>query len=266
MTRQKRFLLVVAGVLLVCLSMGFVTLRHFVQSGDSFSGVASKYSLSLSILLDWNPEFRGKVVQQGDVLRIPFPAGILYIVQPGDTLSSICATFFCQTLDIARDLSLSPPYTLRVGQELFFNLRLVGKRFADEPFKLLWPVYGEISSPYGWRTHPISGERDFHGAIDIAASQGSPIFAPDSGTITRAGTNGGYGLMIEMDTARYTLRFGHLSQIDVVEGQVVERGQLIGRVGSTGSSTGPHVHFEVRDVKTGDTMDPVPFLPAKMIQ
>jgi murein DD-endopeptidase MepM/ murein hydrolase activator NlpD len=104
-----------------------------------------------------------------------------------------------------------------------------------------------ITSSYGWRTHPITGTRRFHAGVDIGAPMGAPVVATGSGTIVSAGWNGGYGkaIVIQHNGVQQTL-YGHLSEIFVQPGQQIEQGTVIGRVGSTGNSTGPHLHFETR--------------------
>jgi murein DD-endopeptidase MepM/ murein hydrolase activator NlpD len=110
------------------------------------------------------------------------------------------------------------------------------------------PVHGaRITSPFGWRIHPITHSRRMHTGVDLAAPIGTPITAAGGGEVIFAGRKGGYGnaVMIDHGHGKTTL-YGHMSSFCVRAGEVVARGQLIGRVGSTGFSTGPHCHFEVR--------------------
>lgn len=122
-----------------------------------------------------------------------------------------------------------------------------------------YPTDAPTSSPFGWRVHPILGYRRFHSGQDFAASYGSTIRAADSGTVIFAGWYGGYGnaAIIDHGNGISTL-YGHTSQLYVSEGQTVKRGQAIAAVGSTGLSTGPHLHFEVR--KNGTPVDPMNYL------
>jgi murein DD-endopeptidase MepM/ murein hydrolase activator NlpD len=126
--------------------------------------------------------------------------------------------------------------------------------------QFIWPVHGTITSPFGYRTNPFGGAPDFHPGLDIAADMGTPILAADSGRIIIAGWVSGYGNYIAIDHGGgISTGYGHCSRIDVSLGQDVQRGQVIGAVGSTGHSTGPHVHFEVR--VNGRPVDPAPRLP-----
>ena len=118
---------------------------------------------------------------------------------------------------------------------------------------------GTITSPFGWRSNPFGGAPDFHPGLDIAAPTGTTVTAAAGGTVIMAQWYGGYGNYISIDHGGgYSTGYGHLSAIYVANGQTVSRGQAIGAVGSTGASTGPHLHFEVRI--NGKAVDPAPRL------
>jgi murein DD-endopeptidase MepM/ murein hydrolase activator NlpD len=127
------------------------------------------------------------------------------------------------------------------------------------PGQLAWPVTGTITSPFGMRPNPFGGGAEFHQGLDIAAPMGTTVTAAASGQIISAGWYGGYGNYILIDHGGgMSTGYGHLSQIFVSSGQQVQRGQAIGAVGSTGMSTGPHLHFEVRI--SGKPTDPAAYL------
>ncbi len=122
---------------------------------------------------------------------------------------------------------------------------------------LMWPSdTTSISSSYGYRIHPITGENKLHSGMDIPAPMGSPVYSAESGTVLSSGWISGYGnaVVIMHDNGLSTLT-GHMSSLNVQSGQRVSRGDVIGYCGSTGNSTGPHVHFEVRI--NGSTVDPI---------
>ncbi|MDZ8024664.1 MAG: peptidoglycan DD-metalloendopeptidase family protein [Nostoc sp. DedQUE11] len=122
-----------------------------------------------------------------------------------------------------------------------------------------YPSDAPTSSPFGWRMHPVLGYRRFHAGMDFAASYGSTIRAADSGTVIFAGWYGGYGRAVIIDHGKgITTLYGHTSELYVTDGQGVERGQAIAAVGSTGLSTGPHLHFEVR--RNGSPVNPADYL------
>ncbi|MEO6835208.1 MAG: peptidoglycan DD-metalloendopeptidase family protein [Candidatus Tumulicola sp.] len=134
-----------------------------------------------------------------------------------------------------------------------------GQETPGGPGSFSWPVTGTITSPFGWRSNPFGGSPEFHQGLDIAAPSGTTVTAAAGGTVIMAQWYGGYGNYILIDHGGgYSTGYGHLSAIYVSNGQSVKRGQAIGAVGSTGASTGPHLHFEVRI--DGKPVDPAPRL------
>lgn len=134
-----------------------------------------------------------------------------------------------------------------------FGLRMPG---VSNTMPSIWPTNGVVSSPYGLRWNGS----DFHPGIDIANDMGTPIVATADGVVAEAGWNsGGYGNMVDIDHGNGIMtRYAHASQVVVTAGQYVRRGQLIAYMGSTGFSTGPHVHYEVRI--NGQAVNPVSYL------
>lgn len=127
---------------------------------------------------------------------------------------------------------------------------------------LAWPVAGAVTSPFGERDNPMGSGHEFHPGIDIAADEGTPIRAAVPGRVISAGPDGGYGNVVVIDDGSgMTTRYAHCSQIFARVGASVEPGAIIGAVGSTGRSTGPHLHFEVR--VNDRPVDPAQLLPAQ---
>lgn len=123
----------------------------------------------------------------------------------------------------------------------------------------LWPVHGAVTSGFGWRVHPIYGYGRMHTGMDISAGYGAPIRAAGAGRVIQSGYYGGYGNAVIIDHGNtLSTLYGHCSSLVVSPGQFVKKGQLIGYVGSTGASTGPHCHFEV--MVNGDKVDPSGYL------
>ena len=149
-------------------------------------------------------------------------------------LSAMLAKLDAQMSDREKQLDLL--------DELLSNRQLQKERFvAGRPIKFGW-----MSSPYGWRTDPFNGKREWHEGMDFAAKRGSNIIAVAAGVVTWAGPRYGYGNLIELDHGNgLRTRYGHAMKVLVHTGDIVKKGQVIGLVGSTGRSTGPHVHFEV---------------------
>ncbi len=122
--------------------------------------------------------------------------------------------------------------------------------------KFIKPIAGLITSPFGWRRHPIFGGKRFHSGVDISSSYGTPVKASNAGKVIYTGWYGGYGKVVIIDHGnmdcgsqkgkRFSTLYAHLSSIKVSNGNIITKGQIIGREGTTGYSTGPHLHFEVR--------------------
>ena len=124
---------------------------------------------------------------------------------------------------------------------------------------MIWPISGPITSEFGWRTHPIFGTARFHSGLDICGDYGMPIYAAASGTVIYAGWISGYGNAVIIDHGGgVTTLYGHNDSLNVSEGENVAQGQVIAMCGSTGNSTGPHCHFEVRE--NGEPVSPYGYL------
>ena len=158
----------------------------------------------------------------------------------------------------------SRPFTEVIGQHMnaeqlqHFNLlmqSLGNRQYVGSPFAFNWLPH--ISSHYGWRIHPINGGREFHTGVDIALPTGTEILAAHNGTVTFAGVRGGYGNLVIIEHNGIETRYAHCDTLLVSAGQWVYAGDVIATVGSTGMSTGPHLHFEV--IIEGRRLNPVFF-------
>ena len=142
------------------------------------------------------------------------------------------------------------------------NEVLAVKNTSDPAFlPTMWAHLGKINNEFGFRRNPFGGRAyEFHPGMDIDGERGDFVIAPANGTVIKAGVTGGYGNMIEIDHGNgLTTRYGHLSKIEAEVGDTVTRGKLIGFIGSTGRSTGPHLHFELR--LNDKPINPRHFLP-----
>ncbi len=141
-------------------------------------------------------------------------------------------------------------------------VRLEDIRALKAALPNVWPARGDLTSGYGWRRNPV-GHRGyrFHNGLDVANRRGTPLFAVSAGTVVRASWNSGYGRQVEIDHGYgITTSYAHCHRLLVKKGDVVKPGQRIATMGSTGRSTGPHLHFEVR--LDGNAVDPMDYLPA----
>lgn len=153
--------------------------------------------------------------------------------------------------------------TKSLEQELL-SFELALRERATVPSQ--WPVEGVLESGFGFRRNPFGGGSfESHEGQDIDAPSGAPVFAAASGTVITACAQNGYGNVVYLDHGNgISTRYGHLSQIAVTSGQTVMRGEVVGRVGSTGRSTGPHLHYEVRI--NNEPVDPRNYLPGAEVQ
>ncbi len=142
-------------------------------------------------------------------------------------------------------------------QELLTQVRTQREMLASYPST--WPVEGYLTSRFGMRQSPFSGKRIMHKGLDIAASTGTPIHAPGKGVVVFSGPDGAYGnSVVVQHGSGITTHYAHMHRIAVKEGQVLKRGEMIGSVGNTGRSTGPHLHYEVR--LNGVHVDPLDYI------
>lgn len=127
----------------------------------------------------------------------------------------------------------------------------------------MWAHLGKINNEFGFRRNPFGGRSyEFHPGMDIDGERGDQVFAPGNGTVIKAGFTGGYGNMVEIDHGNgLTSRYGHMSKIETEVGTQIKRGELVGLIGSTGRSTGPHLHYELR--LNDKSINPRHFLPAE---
>ena len=149
------------------------------------------------------------------------------------------------------------------SEQLAILERLLLQREVTESMLGLGRVvdYGTISSPYGYRIHPISQKQAWHDGVDITAQPGTPINAIAAGIVRFSGRRAGFGNLVELDHGNgFTTRYAHNRNNLVIMGDIVNQGQMIAQMGSSGRSTGPHVHFEV--LRNGISLDPLPYIQA----
>jgi len=137
---------------------------------------------------------------------------------------------------------------LNKSKKSYFGLFSSAKKFVDrfDSIPSIWPVYGSINSGFGWRGSPYSRRSEFHKGLDIGGRAGTSIRTTAKGKVEFAGWSGGYGLLIIVNHGNgYKTLYGHLSRIQVRQGQMVFKGSVIGNLGASGFATGPHLHYEV---------------------
>ena len=235
-----------------------------VKSGDMIGIIADEYGVTQDTIISVNSIRQSRLLQVGQYLKIPSMPGILYTVQKdGETPSSIAEKFEVSAEKCANVNSLTKEYKLDSGVTLFVpdaQLDWVTRQEINgDLFMRPVKVRYWLSSPYGWRESPFSGQRSFHTGIDMACPMGTNVYAALAGHVSSTGYNATYGnYIIVSHHSGYKTLYGHLSAILVVRGQYVDTNTRIGRVGNTGLSTGPHLHFTV--FKSGKTVNPLGLL------
>lgn len=249
-----------------------------VKSGDTLWKLAREHNSSVDAIKQRN-NLRSENIHPGDSLTIPgryasvtdadqggaVPISIKVVA--GDTLDKI-AKRYNTSVSALMSANELPNHTIRVGQNLIIVPSAELLKAAPLPEALpaptavlsatmIWPLNGEITSRFGYRRLRIGGS-NFHTGLDIDGDTGDPIRAATSGVVKFSGWNGGYGNLVIISSSDAEYYYAHASELLVREGEAVTIGQTIALVGSTGRSTGSHLHFEVR--VNGDYIDPLPLL------
>ena len=241
------------------LSLTYQTYR--VKSGDMIGFIADKYDVTQDTIISINNIKQSRLIQVGQYLKIPSMPGILYTTKTkGETPSTIAEKYKVDAEKCALVNNISIDTELESGLQLFVPDAQLDWATRQEINGDLFrkPLHSRyyLSSYYGWRDSPFNtGKRSFHTGIDMACSTGTPIYPAMDGVVTAAGYNSTYGnYVIVQHHSGYKTLYGHLSATLVTKGEKVFTDTKIGKVGSTGMSTGPHLHFTV--FKFGKTVDP----------
>ncbi len=232
-----------------------------VKKGDTLSEVASQYDLTLDTLISMNGFTSAKSLRPGQLIKIPSESGIIYTPKAASTVQEI-ATMYNINPDRVIDANGLLSNAIASGKPLFLpDVKLPSATLREITGNLfLWPVHGRLTSWFGWRKDPFTGKRSYHNALDIAAPYGTTITAPMPGRVIEAGYSPTLGKYVMMShSGGWKTLYGHMSEVLVAEGQYLAQGKAIGRIGTTGYSTGPHCHFEV--IKNGSLVNPLNYLP-----
>jgi len=168
--------------------------------------------------------------------------------------------------DVANGVSLTPTFRQSLGEYNFLQSASISTLYRNYPKQWqtnirpsLWPVQGRLLSSFGGRTDPFSGEGAIHTGVDLSAAMGTSVRATADGIVVFAEWSGGYGRLVKVDHGNgLQTYYGHLSRFEVVTGQEIRRGAIIGQSGASGRVTSPHLHYEVR--MGGTPVNPYPFL------
>lgn len=236
-----------------------------VKAGDMIGFIADAFDVTQDTIISVNNIKQSRLIQPGQYLKIPSMPGIIYTVKKnGETPATIAEKYKVNADKTALANNVSLDTELKAGTSLFVpeaeldwatRQEINGDLFKKPLHARYW-----LSSNYGWRNSPFNaGARTFHGGIDMAVSQGTPIYAALDGTVTAVGYNATYGnYVIITHHSGYKTLYGHMKTTACRKGNFVYTNTVIGYVGSTGMSTGPHLHFTV--YKNGKTINPMTVL------
>ena len=247
------------GLIEAPLELCYSTYR--VKKGDMIGFIADNFNITQDTIISVNNIRSSRLLQIGQYLKIPSMPGIIYTVRKsGETVESIAKKYDIDADKTGKVNSLEKNASLNAGTTLFLpdayldwvtRQEINGDLFHKPVKSRYW-----LSSYYGWRNSPFNGNRSFHSGVDMACPIGTPVYAGLGGTVTSTGFNSVYGnYIIVTHHSGYKTLYGHLSAILVTRGKYVGTGTKIGKVGNTGMSTGPHLHFTV--YKNGKTVDPI---------
>ncbi|PIP32653.1 hypothetical protein COV53_05435 [Candidatus Gottesmanbacteria bacterium CG11_big_fil_rev_8_21_14_0_20_37_11] len=242
----------------------FEIIDYEVNKGDTLASISDKFGISVDTI-KWANSLKTDKLLPAQILRIPPVTGIVHKVSPGDSVYSVAKKYKSDAQKIvnfpANDFADLDTFALNVGQIVFipdgvmpeaapiFKPAPVPQFIAGAGGKFMWPTQGKITQ------YPVS----YHMAVDIANRGAPPVAAANGGVVSYAGClKYGYGCHVIISHADgYQTLYGHLSSYNVNSGDNVGRGQVIGRMGSTGRSTGTHLHFEIR--RNGVLLNPLSF-------
>ncbi|RMH56630.1 MAG: M23 family metallopeptidase [Candidatus Hydrogenedentota bacterium] len=230
---------------------------HKVKRGESLGRIARKYGVDVATIMNVNG-LRSTVLRPGKRLKVPNRKGIRIRLRRGENLWTLARYYHVKIGDVVEANGLKDAGNVRAGQYLFLpGAKARSGHGREGSVKYYWPIRGgRLSSRFGYRRHPITHKVRFHAGIDIAAPKGTVVHAVRGGRVIRAGYVRGYGYLVDIHHADGTItRYAHNSKILVKRGQRVAGGQPIARVGSTGLSTGPHLHLEV--IRGGRRLNPL---------
>ena len=244
---------------------GPIILEHTVAEGETVSRVASLLGVTVDQVGASNRIRSPQSLVPGQILRVS-QEGILHLIKAGQTLSDIALTYAVLVEEIIAANRISDPQLIYAGEEIVIPKTIddrwehVVRLSQGKETRFIWPLLGEVISPFGWRIHPVLEHRHHHNGIDIDVPVGTTVRAAAMGRVTFVGEEEGYGTLVVLSHAEdYYTAYGHLSQAFVYSGQFVEAGQPIAESGNTGISSGPHLHFEVRNREF--PVDPLRYLP-----
>lgn len=250
-------------------SPGTGILSHTVKQGETLQAIANAMGVSLKELRADNQLYGTDAPKAGRILYAA-KKGLVHTIKSGQTLTDIAATYGVTVSAIASANGIAVSATIFSGSRLV--IPGAGTSLWDtvttlshgKPSRFIWPLTGEVVSGFGWRLHPVLNQRMEHTGIDLDVLEGTAVHASAGGEVYFYGEQPGYGnVLILQHTGGFYTMYGHLKSSMVKLGQYVEQGQQVALSGNTGISSGPHLHFELRngEIPLDPLGGPTPFLP-----
>lgn len=249
-------------------------IEYRVKSNDTVWGMAKKFNIDSSIIIELNSLKSPGQIRKGQILLIPSKNGIYYTIRKGDTLTGISKKFNSEIAQIAT-LNNIDGADIQAGKKIFIpdaveqKEPVIKKRINPEYDRIAdstesrgtkkkieqkktgtiftWPLKGPVTSGFGYRKDPFSGNKRFHCGMDIGAEIGTPVKAAGNGRVIYSGWKGAYGYLVVISHEKnYITVYAHNSKNLVKTGEVIKKGDVVALSGNTGAVTGAHLHFEIR--------------------
>ena len=239
--------------------------EYTIGEGENLTTISRKIGVNLDTLVSVNKITNANKLKPGQKIIIPNRNGLLYTIKQNENIEEVASKYDIQLNRILAFNKIDEISDIEIGDDIF----LPGAKYTlDERIEKFGQMFSlpvtvtRISSLFGYRVHPITKVRTKHTGVDIPGSLNTPVYAARKGKVIFAGYSGGYGnLVIVRHDKGYTTYYGHLNRITTKIGANVGVGVMIGRMGSTGNSTGSHLHFEVR--RNGEALNPIDFIPIR---
>lgn len=239
--------------------------EYTIGEGENLTTISRKIGVNLDTLVSVNKITNANKLKPGQKIIIPNRNGLLYTIKQNENIEEVASKYDIQLNRILAFNKIDEMSDIEIGDDIF----LPGAKYTlDERIEKFGQMFSlpvtvtRISSLFGYRVHPITKVRTKHTGVDIPGSLNTPVYAARKGKVIFAGYSGGYGnLVIVRHDKGYTTYYGHLNKITTKIGANVGVGVMIGRMGSTGNSTGSHLHFEVR--RNGEALNPIDFIPIR---
>ena len=239
--------------------------EYTIGEGENLTTISRKIGVNLDTLVSVNKITNANKLKPGQKIIIPNRNGLLYTIKQNENIEEVASKYDIQLNRILAFNKIDEISDIEIGDDIF----LPGAKYTlDERIEKFGQMFSlpvtvtRISSLFGYRVHPITKVRTKHTGVDIPGSLNTPVYAARKGKVIFAGYSGGYGnLVIVRHDKGYTTYYGHLNKITTKIGANVGVGVMIGRMGSTGNSTGSHLHFEVR--RNGEALNPIDFIPIR---